>query len=176
MIKRKKILIVDGYNIINAWDNLKKIMQEEGLEYSREKLNDIMSEYANFSGLFVIVVYDAYNVKETTTRVYDRKNMKIIYTKERQTADSYIEKFISEFGNRRYLEITVATDDFAERQIVIGKGGNRITTVQLRIEVENKQRKLKKSIETKEKEKLNQVRNLIQKDTLEKLKKITNKN
>lgn len=172
MIKRKKILIVDGYNIINAWDKLKEVLQKEGLEESRKKLNQIMSEYANFTGQFVIVVYDAYRVKSNEDRIYSRKNMKIIYTKEKQTADSYIEKFITEFGNKRYLEITVATDDSAERQIVIGKGGNRITSVQLKVDIQNSRKKLQKSINTTKPTKINSIKNIIEQETLQKLKQI----
>ena len=90
---KKDYLIVDGYNIINAWDELKEIAISD-LEHAREKLIDAIIEYAEFTGRLGIIVFDAYNIKSCKEKIEKRKNITIVYTKEYQTADSYIEKFI----------------------------------------------------------------------------------
>lgn len=176
MKSRKKILIVDGYNIINAWENLKEKGEKHGLDSAREELNSTMSEFASFAGYKVIVVYDAYKVKSFDDRKYKGKNMHIIYTKEKETADTYIEKLISTLGDKRYLDVTVATDDIAEQQIVIGKGGSRISTVQLKIEVENSQKKLQNSIKKTSQTNINSMMDMLQEDVREKLEKMRKKN
>ncbi|MDU7904734.1 MAG: NYN domain-containing protein, partial [Peptostreptococcaceae bacterium] len=95
-MKRKfnHYLIIDGYNIINAWEELRRISVED-LDASREKLIDIIIEYAEFSGQKAIVVFDAYNVKSSMEKIENRKYITVVYTKEHQTADSYIEKYIT---------------------------------------------------------------------------------
>lgn len=134
-------LVVDGYNVINAWANLKKIA-ETSLEEAREKLNFILEEYASFRGIYTIVVYDAYRVKTTMDRRREKGNLLVIYTKEHQTADSYIEQFITELGPKKHLSIRVATDDMAEQQITLGKGGTRISTRELDIEIRQSREKI----------------------------------
>ena len=133
--KRKKLLIIDGYNIINSWGELSDIAEED-LESSREKLIDYMIEYSKYMNLNAILVFDAYNVKSAADRETKRADsLKVVYTKENQTADSYIEKYISNIHDRRNLEISVATSDQAEQQIVLGKGGSRITARELELDV-----------------------------------------
>lgn len=169
--KPRKILIVDGYNVINAWECLKKI-SDESLEYAREKLNSMISEYAQFKGYRTIIVYDAYKVKHSNTRQESFKNLEIVFTKEKETADTYIERFITQLGPKKFLDITVATDDLAEQQVVIGKGGNRISTRQLYIEVNTADKKIKDQIEKKHKNKRNTLGDFIDSNTFEELDKM----
>ena len=163
-------LIVDGYNVINAWSDLNE-MAKVDLEGAREKLNFILGEYAAFSGIYTIVVYDAYRVKTHTKREEEIGNLKIVYTKEKQTADSYIEKFITEFGPKKHLSIRVASDDMAEQQMVLGKGGSRITTRELNIEVQRSNTKIKTTTKTKKTEK-NTLEDVVDTDVLRKLEEI----
>ncbi len=168
MKRLKKILIVDGYNVINAWEDLKKL-SEENLEYAREKLNYVISEYAQFKGYKTIIVYDAYKVKDSVTRYEKIKNLEIVFTKEKETADTYIERYITELGPKKFLDITVATDDIAEQQVVSGKGGNRISTRQLYIEVNNAQVKIQGKIQKTVKNKRNTLDDFLDKEMIEKL-------
>jgi hypothetical protein len=168
MKRLKKILIVDGYNVINAWEDLKKL-SEENLEYAREKLNYVISEYAQFKGYKTIIVYDAYKVKDSVTRYEKIKNLEIVFTKEKETADTYIERYITELGPKKFLDITVATDDIAEQQVVSGKGGNRISTRQLYIEVNNAQVKIQEKIQKTVKNKRNTLDDFLDKEMMEKL-------
>ena len=168
MKRLKKILIVDGYNVINAWEDLKKL-SEENLEYAREKLNYEISEYAQFKGYKTIIVYDAYKVKDSVTRYEKIKNLEIVFTKEKETADTYIERYITELGPKKFLDITVATDDIAEQQVVSGKGGNRISTRQLYIEVNNAQVKIQEKIQKTVKNKRNTLDDFLDKEMIEKL-------
>ena len=168
MKRLRKILIVDGYNVINAWEDLKKL-SEENLEYAREKLNSIISEYTQFKGYKTIIVYDAYKVKHSNIRYENIKNLEIVYTKEKETADTYIERYITQLGPKKFLDITVATDDLAEQQVVIGKGGNRISTRQLYIEVNTAGKKIKEQIEKKHTNKKNTLDDFLDKNMIEEL-------
>ncbi len=133
--KKKKILIVDGYNIINAWDDLTEL-SKLNLESAREKLIDYMIEFSKYMGYKTTIVFDAYNVKNSIGVEEKRSDsVNVIYTKEHQTADSYIEKYISELPNKEFLDLKVATSDYAEQQIVLGKGAARISARELQLDV-----------------------------------------
>jgi len=82
-----KYVLIDGYNLINAWPNLKRLAETD-LEEARSALNELLVEYNAYSGEKIIVVYDAYMVKGTTNRETDYKGLFVVFTKENQTADS----------------------------------------------------------------------------------------
>lgn len=171
-MKRKinHYLIIDGYNIINAWDDLKKIAQTD-LDGAREKLIDIIIEYAEFSGQKAIIVFDAYNVKNSLEKVENRKYITVVYTKEHQTADSYIEKFITSLS--KYDVVKVATNDYAEQQIVLGKGASRISSRELKMDLEEAKNKIrKKQSNTGGKIQRNWLEDRLDKETLSKLENI----
>lgn len=144
---RKKILIIDGYNIIGAWDDLMHILKDANFDSARDSLNLKLSEYASFTGVECTVVYDAYKVKHTGSYEKFYKNLTVVYTKEQETADSYIERLVSSIGHKKSLDLTVATDDYAVQQIILGKGGSRITSRELKILIEDNGKKLKKTID-----------------------------
>ncbi|WP_178411739.1 NYN domain-containing protein [Peptostreptococcaceae bacterium] len=140
--KKKKILIVDGYNIINAWDDLNEL-SKINLESSREKLVDYMIEFSKYMGYKTTIVFDAYNVKNSAG--YEEKrsdSVEIVFTKEHQTADSYIEKYIAELPNKEFIDLKVATSDYAEQQIVLGKGAARISARELQLDVMKSKEKI----------------------------------
>lgn len=166
MKRLKKILIVDGYNVINAWEELKELADEK-LEYAREKLNYQISEYAQYSGYHTIIVYDAYKVKDSRAREEKIKNLEIVFTKENETADTYIERYITQLGPKKFLDITVATDDLSEQQVVIGKGGNRISTRQLYIEVSNINTKIEEKVQKTKVNKKNSLSEFLSEDIAE---------
>lgn len=161
---------MDGYNVMNAWSDLNEIAKKD-LEGARDKLNFILGEYASFSGVYTIIVYDAYRVKSHGKREEEIGHLKIVYTKEKQTADSYIEKLITEFGPKKHLNIRVASDDMAEQQMVLGKGGSRITTRELQIEVERSSSKIQSTTRLKTTDK-NTLENVVDTDVLRKLEQI----
>ncbi|MPM54529.1 hypothetical protein SDC9_101307 [bioreactor metagenome] len=166
----KSYLIVDGYNIINAWDDLKDIAKND-LEGAREKLIDIIIEYAEFTGRKSIIVFDAYNIKNSKETIENRKHIEVVYTKEHQTADSYIEKFITSLS--KYDDVKVATNDYAEQQIVLGKGAARISSRELKLDLEHAKKSMKeKNSSNQKKIQRNWLEDRLDKETLSKLENI----
>lgn len=133
-------LLVDGYNIIFAWENLKELA-ELNIESARGKLMDILCNYQGYRKCKVILVYDAYKVEGNTGEVLRYHNIDVVYTKEAETADQYIEKTVSQMG-RRY-EVTVATSDALEQVIIMGQGAHRMSAEGLKEEVERMQKELR---------------------------------
>lgn len=138
---------MDGYNIINAWPELKRAGMEN-LQEARDRLIEILAEYKSFTGEEVILVFDAHLVKGTQGKHESMNGLEIIFTKEHQTADSYIERRVEELTKNRRNMVRVATSDWAEQQIVLGSGAARISARELGIEVEA----IKKQIQEKTKE------------------------
>lgn len=117
-------LLVDGYNIIFAWDELKKIANEN-LDAARSELINMMCNYQGYDGSELILVFDAYKVKGKTRDVERYLNINIVYTKESETADSYIERVTHELS--RNHRVRVATSDGPEQLIIFGSGAMRIS-------------------------------------------------
>ncbi len=120
----KRYLLVDGYNIIFAWDELKELAQAD-LGAARLKLMDILSNYQGFIGDILILVFDAYKVEGNRGEIFRYHNIHVVFTKEKETADQYIEKTTHEIA-RRY-QVRVATSDSLEQVIVMGQGAQRIS-------------------------------------------------
>ena len=116
-------LLVDGYNIIFAWDEL-KALAAESLAAARQSLADILSNYQGYRKCGVILVFDAYKVKGNPGSVEKYKNIHIVYTKEAETADAYIEK--ATYDMRKQYRVRVATSDGMEQLIILGHGASRI--------------------------------------------------
>lgn len=116
-------LLVDGYNIIFAWDEL-KALAAESLAAARQSLADILSNYQGYRKCGVILVFDAYKVKGNPGSVEKYKNIHIVYTKEAETADAYIEK--ATYDMRKQYRVRVATSDGMEQLIILGHGAARI--------------------------------------------------
>ena len=126
-------LLVDGYNIIHSWPELKELAKDN-LDAARTRLIDIMCNYQGYKKCILILVFDAYKVKNNLGSSYKYHNIYIVYTKEAQTADMYIERTTHELASK--YNITVATSDALEQLIVLGQGGKRISSRKLRLEVE----------------------------------------
>ncbi|MBR3042802.1 MAG: TetM/TetW/TetO/TetS family tetracycline resistance ribosomal protection protein [Eubacterium sp.] len=136
--EKPKYLLVDGYNIIHAWQELRSLLEDEGsnkdrqslsLESARFKLLDIMSEYKAMKGTEVIVVFDAYNVKGHITEKMDYMGVHVVYTKEAETADQYIARFTME--NSKNLDITVSTSDGLIQLIIRGENSKMLSAREL---------------------------------------------
>ncbi|MBR6664478.1 MAG: TetM/TetW/TetO/TetS family tetracycline resistance ribosomal protection protein [Lachnospiraceae bacterium] len=132
--KLKEYLLVDGYNIIFAWEDLKEL-SKTNVESARSKLLDILCNYQGYMKNTLIVVFDAYKVKGNPGSVSKYHNIYVVYTKEAETADQYIEKTVHEIG-RKY-HVTVATSDALEQMIIWGQGATRLSAQGLREEIES---------------------------------------
>ena len=120
----KEYLLVDGYNIIFAWEDLKEL-SEINIEAARMKLMDILSNYQGYRKQTLILVFDAYKVPGNVGEVQKYHNIHVVYTKEAETADQYIEKTVQEIGKKYH--VTVATSDALEQMIILGQGAQRIS-------------------------------------------------
>ena len=129
---REKYLLVDGYNVIFAWDDLRELA-EANIDGAKGKLLDILCNYQGIVRCQVIVVFDAYRVQGHVTEVLDYHNIHVVYTREAETADQYIEKFTHENGKK--YDITVATSDGLEQVIIRGQGCRLLSARELEEEV-----------------------------------------
>lgn len=130
---KDKYLIVDGYNIVHAWDELKCLL-EDNIDGARMKLLDILSNYQAFVKCELIVVFDAYKVKGNLGEMFDYHNIHVVYTKEAETADSYIEKLTHKIS--KDYQVTVATSDGLIQLITRGQNCRVISARELKEEVE----------------------------------------
>lgn len=144
--KEKEYLLVDGYNIIFAWEDL-KALSEINLESARGKLMDILSNLQGALGCTLILVFDAYRVEGGTREIFKYHNIHVVYTKEAETADQYIEKTVHELG-RKY-QVTVATSDGLEQVIIMGQGASRLSAAGLRELVDVTGSELRETLEKK---------------------------
>ena len=131
-IKREKYLLVDGYNVIFAWEELNELAKVN-IDGARGRLMDILCDYQGIRKCHLIVVFDAYHVKGHPTEISDYHNIHVVYTKEAETADQFIEKFAHENG-RKY-DVTVATSDGLEQIIIRGQGCGLISAREFEKEV-----------------------------------------
>ena len=135
---------MDGYNIIFAWEELKALAQTD-LAAARAVLEDILANYRGFRKCEIILVFDAYKVKGNPGSVEKRNNLYIVYTKEAQTADNYIERTTYELS--RDHQVRVATSDGLEQMIILGHGAMRLSASAFKAEVEATQLQITKLIE-----------------------------
>ncbi|MCM1121897.1 MAG: TetM/TetW/TetO/TetS family tetracycline resistance ribosomal protection protein [Eubacterium sp.] len=130
--QQEDYLLVDGYNIIFAWDSLSGLAQTN-LDSARGKLMDILSNYQGYRKMRLILVFDAYKVKGSPGSAVRYHNIDVVYTKEAETADQYIEKVTHKIGRKH--RVRVATSDGLEQLIIMGAGAIRVSARELREEV-----------------------------------------
>lgn len=160
----KKYLLVDGYNIIYAWEDLKELA-DENIDAARGKLLDDMCNYQGMKGYEIIVVFDAYRVKGHETEVLNYMNIHVVYTKEAETADQYIEKFAHEHG-RKY-DVTVATSDGMEQIIIRGQGCTLRSARELKEDMEMAKQQLREEYLEQQERSKNYLLEGISKEDLE---------
>lgn len=137
---RETYLLVDGYNIIFAWEDLSELA-ETNIESARDKLMDILCNYQGYKQCTLILVFDAYKVEGNLGEVLKYHNIYVVYTKEAETADQYIEKTVRRMG--RGYDVTVATSDALEQVIILGQGAQRMSADGLKEEVELMQKEIR---------------------------------
>ena len=125
---KERYLLVDGYNIIFAWQELRDLM-EVNIDSARDRLMDMLSNYQGFRGMSLILVFDAYKVKGGTGSVLRYHNIDVVFTREAQTADAYIEMVTKELAKDN--DVTVATSDGVEQMIIWGHGARRMSAGEL---------------------------------------------
>lgn len=131
--KKEKYLLVDGYNVIFAWEDLKELAGVN-LDGARGKLLDILCNYQAIKGYHLMAVFDAYKLKGHGEEIMDYHNIQVVYTKEAETADRFIEKFAHE--NAGKYDVTVVTSDGLEQIIIVGTGCQLVSSREFRTEVE----------------------------------------
>lgn len=137
------ILIVDGYNIIGDWPELRALKQKD-LASARDRLIEKMAEYQAYSGYRVIVVFDAQYVKGTEKKFRNHR-VEVIFTKTNETADERIEKLAIALNNRK-TQVHVATSDYTEQWAIFGQGALRKSARELLIEMEAIERKIENKV------------------------------
>lgn len=163
-------IFVDGYNVINSWPNL-KVTKSYSFESSRHELTEVLVNYAAFKGYKVFIVFDAQLVSgsiEKQEKVSD--NVTIIFTKEGETADAYIEKTVNNIGRKN--EVFVVTSDKLEQQLVFQRGAVRMSCMEFYNEVESIKNNINSRITENYSDKKHTLEDRINKNILDKLEKI----
>ena len=145
--RKEEYLLVDGYNIIFAWEDLHDLA-EANIDSARDRLMDVCSNYQGFAGCTLILVFDAYKVKGNTGSVQKYHNIYVVYTKEAETADQYIEKTVHEIGRKH--RVTVATSDRLEQMIIWGDGAVRLSAMGFREAVEEASAQVREHVRRQE--------------------------
>ena len=137
------ILLVDGYNMIGAWSELREL-RDTNFEEARNRLIELMAEYKAAMDMRVIIVFDAH-LSPGTEQVYIQKAVEVIYTRKNETADERIEKLSKELKGRK-TQIYVATSDMTEQNVVFGQGALRKSARELEIELKIVQKKISSKV------------------------------
>lgn len=168
-----KIFFVDGYNVINSWPNLKNI-KDFSYEYSRQQLIDTLQNYSEFKGYKMIIVFDAHMVKGSLEKKQKQGDLVVVFTKEGETADNYIERTVNDIG--RKSEICVVTSDSLVQQVTFQRGAIRMSSIEFYHEVISIEKKIRSKTEKKYLDKRNSIEERIDEKTLEKLEKLRRNN
>ena len=130
---KTKCLLVDGYNMIHSWSEL-VVLAREDLSAARDQLIQLLSSFQGTRTGILILVFDAYQVKDNPGSIQKLHNLYVVYTKTSQTADSYIEKATHQLADQ--FEVTVATSDGMEQLIIMGQGAMRLSSRELEVQVQ----------------------------------------
>lgn len=162
-------IIVDGYNILNYWKRFDKLL-EENFEDAREKLIQVLLNYAGYKKIKIILVFDGYKAKNNLGSRYQYKNMDVIYSPENITADMLIEKEVKRYT--RDNKVYVATSDAVEQGMILGKGALRMPAREFIDEIESAEKEYREEVIEPEKNAKNYLENNIDYDTFWKLENI----
>lgn len=162
------VLIVDGYNIIGAWDELERLKKRD-LELARIRLIEILIEYKAYSKERVIIVFDGHYAKGTESRK-TMSDVEIIFTKEEESADECIERLVKTVKNVTN-KVYVATSDYLEQRLVFGRGALRMSARELQIEINSMDTHVKERI-VQNNDQSPKLQRTIEKDVWEKLDKL----
>ncbi|MCR3921036.1 MAG: TetM/TetW/TetO/TetS family tetracycline resistance ribosomal protection protein [Firmicutes bacterium] len=166
---KEEYLLVDGYNIIFAWPELKDLA-EDNLDGARIKLLDVLSKYQSVRKCQIIVVFDAYRVQRQHEEIIDYDNIHMVFTREAQTADHYIEKFSHD--NQEKYQITVATSDGLEQLIIRGAGCAILSARELKEEIERTNADVMQAYQEKQRIDPNHLQDALSAESKEQIEKL----
>jgi len=166
---KEEYLLVDGYNIIYAWPELKGLADDD-MDAARMKLLDSLSNYQGIRRCHIIVVFDAYRVQGHREEVVDYHNIRVVYTREAQTADQYIEKFA--YDNQKKYNITVATSDGLQQIIIRGSGCSLLSARELKAEVDRANERIKQEYQEIQGKDRNHLINTLSPETKQQMGKL----
>ncbi len=166
---KEEYLLVDGYNIIFAWSDLKELA-EDNLDSARSKLLDYLSKYQGIRECQIIAVFDAYRVQRHHEEMTDYDNIHVVFTGEAQTADHYIEKFA--YDNKKKLNITVATSDGLQQIIIRGSGCSILSARELKEEIERANEKVIQAYKEKQRVDSNYLKDALSAEAKQQMDKI----
>lgn len=169
---KEEYLLVDGYNVIFAWPEL-SILATDNMDAARTKLLDILSNYEGIRKCNIIVVFDAYRVQGHTEEVITYHNIHMVFTREAQTADQYIERFAHD--NQNKYRIVVATSDGLQQIIIRGAGAELLSARELKEEIERANEKIKQEYKEKQEREHNFVLDAMTLETRQQVEEINNK-
>lgn len=164
-----KVLLVDGYNVINCWPNLNKV-KDYSFSGARNKLEDILINYASYNNCKIYLVYDAHKVTGNIEKVESGKYINIIFTKDGETADQYIEKKVNNLG--RKSEIVVITSDSLEQQTIFQRGAIRMSSLEFYHDVLKSEEKIRKTTKNDGVKDRNLLEDSVSEEVLKKLEKM----
>ncbi|BBH23979.1 hypothetical protein Back11_53240 [Paenibacillus baekrokdamisoli] len=144
MRRREDVLLVDGYNVIGAWSMLSSL-RDSSLEDARDLLLEMLADYQGFTGMEVIVVFDAHQVPGIGS-TFNQYRVSVVYTKEKETADACIERLSSELALRS-RDLYVATSDLVEQHVAFGNGALRISARELLINIQQNRKEIERTLD-----------------------------
>lgn len=165
-----KIIFIDGYNVLNSWPNLKDL-KNISFDGARDKLINILHNYGSYNDCKIVLVFDGHKVAGNIENKEDvNRNLSIVFTKDGETADGYIEKEVNLIG-RKY-EVCVVTSDWLEQQTIFQRGAIRISSIEFYNEVVNVEDKIRVKAERNMISQKNNLSDNIDEDIFHKLEKI----
>lgn len=165
-----KNIFIDGYNVINSWRELRQ-ENTGSMENSRMKLKDILLNYGVYNGYKIFLVFDAHlQAGSIEKKEKVNKNLTIVFTKEGETADSFIERYVNDIG-RRY-EVVVVTSDSLEQQLIFQRGAVRMSSIEFYHEIKSIENKIRKENIKKQTEKRCSLKDRIDRNTADKLEEM----
>ena len=138
-------MIVDGYNIIGAWPDLRALKDQDRMDEARDLLISKMAEYQSYTGIKVMIVFDAYNVPGPGRQIEDYR-VEVYFTKKKETADEKIEQIVSQHQNKN-RQIYVATSDYTSQRVIFGQGALRKSARELLHDLESAGKEIQKEVE-----------------------------
>ncbi|WP_123042148.1 NYN domain-containing protein [Cohnella candidum] len=169
MLRREDVLFVDGYNMIGAWPEL-AALKKDRLEDARDRLLDLLADYQGFAGTAVIVVFDAFRVPGTGSSTKQHR-LRVVYTREKETADECIERLVGEWTSVR-RNIYVATSDLVEQHVAFGRGALRLSARELKLEVDRSRREIRTAIRPERPTKRNPLGGAVSEDIQRRLERM----
>jgi predicted RNA-binding protein with PIN domain len=164
-----KVIYVDGYNVINIWPDLKKI-KNYSFEAARQKLIDSLQNYATFNDCKIYIVFDAQLQEGNLESIERLENIYIVFTKEGETADAFIERETNAVGRKK--DVCVVTSDSLEQQVAFQRGAARMSSLEFYYAIKEVEKIINKKVEKKYSDGRNILEERLSKDILEKLEKI----